>query len=89
LDLKPKRKESFNLFLEKVVTVLQKDVDPNQIVDVRGLSKVMTTNHFIWYHPYRNNHYFVFSPLTSQVEARIVVLSVLRKIKEQYLLGNV
>nr|CAB3501172.1 unnamed protein product [Digitaria exilis] len=61
LDLQPKRKESFNLFLEKVVTVLQKDVDQNQIVDVRGLSKV---------------------------EARIVVLSVLRKIKEQYLLGR-
>ncbi|CAN6289804.1 unnamed protein product [Urochloa humidicola] len=61
LDLQPKRKESFNLFLEKVVTVLQKDVDQNQIVDVRGLSKV---------------------------EARIVVLSVLRKIKEQYLLGT-
>ncbi|TKV96732.1 hypothetical protein SEVIR_9G448800v4 [Setaria viridis] len=61
LDLQPKRKESFNLFLEKVVTVLQKDVDHNQIVDVRGLSKV---------------------------EARIVVLSVLRKIKEQYLLGR-
>jgi len=40
---------------------LQKDVDQNQIVDVRGLSKV---------------------------EARIVVLSVLRKIKEQYLLGR-
>ncbi|WVZ56546.1 hypothetical protein U9M48_007057 [Paspalum notatum var. saurae] len=61
LDLQPKRKESFNLFLEKIVTVLQKDVDQNQIVDVRGLSKV---------------------------EARIVVLSVLRKIKEQYLLGR-
>ncbi|PAN50222.1 hypothetical protein PAHAL_9G506400 [Panicum hallii] len=61
LDLQPKRKESFNIFLEKVVTVLQKDVDQNQIVDVRGLSKV---------------------------EARIVVLSVLRKIKEQYLLGR-
>ncbi|CAL4938870.1 unnamed protein product [Urochloa decumbens] len=61
LDLQPKRKESFNLFLEKVATVLQKDVDQNQIVDVRGLSKV---------------------------EARIVVLSVLRKIKEQYLLGT-
>ncbi|OEL22079.1 Pentatricopeptide repeat-containing protein [Dichanthelium oligosanthes] len=60
-DLQPKRKESFNLFLEKVVTVLQKDVDQNQIVDVRDLSKV---------------------------EARIVVLSVLRKIKEQYLLGK-
>lgn len=40
LDLQPKRKESFNLFLEKVVTVLQKDVDQNQLVDVRGLSKV-------------------------------------------------
>lgn len=40
LDLQPKRKESFNLFLEKVVTVLQKDTDQNQIVDVRGLSKV-------------------------------------------------
>lgn len=64
LDLQPEteRKESFNLFLEKVVTVLQKDTDQNQIVDVRGLSKV---------------------------EARIVVLSVLRKIKEQYLLGRV
>ncbi|EER92428.1 pentatricopeptide repeat-containing protein At5g02830, chloroplastic [Sorghum bicolor] len=62
LDLQPKRKESFNLFLEKVVTVLQKDTDQNQTVDVRGLSKV---------------------------EARIVVLSVLRKIKEQYLLGRV
>jgi hypothetical protein len=42
LDLQPEteRKESFNLFLEKVVTVLQKDTDQNQIVDVRGLSKV-------------------------------------------------
>jgi hypothetical protein len=28
-------------------------------------------------------------PCVLQVEARIVVLSVLRKIKEQYLLGNV
>lgn len=41
LDLQPNRKESFNLFLEKVVTVLQKDADQNQIVDVRGLSKVI------------------------------------------------
>ncbi|KAL5218718.1 hypothetical protein ABZP36_019402 [Zizania latifolia] len=55
------RKESFKLFLEKVTTFLQKDVDQNQTVDVRGLSKV---------------------------ESRIVVLSVLRKIKEKYLLGR-
>ncbi|KAL6645770.1 hypothetical protein ACP70R_017378 [Stipagrostis hirtigluma subsp. patula] len=61
VDLKHKRKESFNLFLEKVATFLQEDADQNQIVDVRGLSKV---------------------------EARIVVLSLLRKIKEQYLLGR-
>ncbi|KAL6902325.1 hypothetical protein ACP4OV_005201 [Aristida adscensionis] len=61
LNLKDNTKESFNLFLEKVATFLQEDVDQNQIVDVRGLSKV---------------------------EARIVVLSVLRKIKEQYLLGR-
>ncbi|XP_040378592.1 pentatricopeptide repeat-containing protein At5g02830, chloroplastic isoform X2 [Oryza brachyantha] len=55
------RKESFKLVLEKVTTFLQKDVDQNQTVDVRGLSKV---------------------------EARIVVLSVLRKIKEKYILGR-
>uniref|UniRef100_A0A0E0KC85 PROP1-like PPR domain-containing protein n=1 Tax=Oryza punctata TaxID=4537 RepID=A0A0E0KC85_ORYPU len=55
------RKESFKLVLEKVTTFLQKDVDQNQTVDVRGLSKV---------------------------ESRIVVLSVLRKIKEKYLLGR-
>ncbi|KAG8096451.1 hypothetical protein GUJ93_ZPchr0013g34199 [Zizania palustris] len=55
------RKESFKLFLEKVTTVLQKDVDQNQTVDVRGLSKV---------------------------ESRIVVLSVLGKMKEKYLLGR-
>ncbi|EEE58831.1 hypothetical protein OsJ_10403 [Oryza sativa Japonica Group] len=55
------RKESFKLVLEKVTTFLQKDVDQNQTVDVRGLSKV---------------------------ESRVVVLSVLRKIKEKYLLGR-
>ncbi|XP_062210853.1 pentatricopeptide repeat-containing protein At5g02830, chloroplastic [Phragmites australis] len=61
LDLKHKKKESFNLLLEKVATFLQEDVDQNQTVDVRGLSKV---------------------------EARIVVLSVLRKMKEKYILGR-
>ncbi|CAM0872629.1 unnamed protein product [Alopecurus aequalis] len=61
LDVKDERNESFNLFLEKVARFLQKDVDRNQTVDVRGLSKV---------------------------EARIVVLSTLRKIKEKYLLGT-
>uniref|UniRef100_A0A0A9DEC0 Pentacotripeptide-repeat region of PRORP domain-containing protein n=1 Tax=Arundo donax TaxID=35708 RepID=A0A0A9DEC0_ARUDO len=61
LDLQYNRKESFNLLLEKVAIFLQEDVDQNQIVDVRGLSKV---------------------------EARIVVLSVLRKIKEKYILGR-
>jgi hypothetical protein len=35
------RKESFKLVLEKVTTFLQKDVDQNQTVDVRGLSKVI------------------------------------------------
>uniref|UniRef100_A0ACD5XNX2 Uncharacterized protein n=1 Tax=Avena sativa TaxID=4498 RepID=A0ACD5XNX2_AVESA len=58
---KDEKNESFNLFLEKVARFLQKDVDRNQTVDVRGLSKV---------------------------EARIVVLSTLRKIKEKYLLGR-
>uniref|UniRef100_A0A452XFI6 PROP1-like PPR domain-containing protein n=1 Tax=Aegilops tauschii subsp. strangulata TaxID=200361 RepID=A0A452XFI6_AEGTS len=61
LDRKDERNESFNLFLEKVARFLQKDVDQNQTVDVRGLSKV---------------------------EARIVVLSTLRKIKEKHLLGR-
>ncbi|XP_047090213.1 pentatricopeptide repeat-containing protein At5g02830, chloroplastic-like [Lolium rigidum] len=61
LDLKDERNKSFNIFLEKVARFLQKDVDQNQTVDVRGLSKV---------------------------EARIVVLSTLRKIKEKYLLGT-
>lgn len=60
LDLKDKR-DKFNLFLEKVARFLQKDVDQNQTVDIRGLSKV---------------------------EARIVVLSTLRKIKEKYHLGR-
>jgi hypothetical protein len=66
---------------------LQKDVDQNQIVDVRGLSKVNDNQQYCPY-CYRNRCYLC-SSLTSQVEARIVVLSVLRKIKEQYLLGNV
>ncbi|KAF7042194.1 hypothetical protein CFC21_051858 [Triticum aestivum] len=61
LDRKDERNESFDLFLEKVARFLQKDVDQNQTVDVRGLSKV---------------------------EARIVVLSTLRKIKEKHLLGR-
>ncbi|TVU47459.1 hypothetical protein EJB05_07062, partial [Eragrostis curvula] len=61
LDLNHNTKESFNFLLEKVATFLQEDVDQNQIVDVRGLSKV---------------------------EARIVVLSVLRKIKENYIIGK-
>lgn len=60
LDLKDKR-DKFNLFLEKVARFLQKDVDQNQTVDIRGLSKV---------------------------EARIVVLSTLRKIKEKCHLGR-
>ena len=41
LDLKDERNESFNLFLEKVARFLQKDVDRNQTVDVRGLSEVI------------------------------------------------
>lgn len=41
LDRKDERSESFNLFLEKVARFLQKDVDQNQTVDVRGLSKVI------------------------------------------------
>ncbi|XP_072984153.1 pentatricopeptide repeat-containing protein At5g02830, chloroplastic [Typha latifolia] len=56
----PTRKP-YNLFLEKVARRLQKDVGDNQIIDIRGLTKV---------------------------EARIIVLSVLRMIKESYLLGK-
>ncbi|GJN31110.1 hypothetical protein PR202_gb19468 [Eleusine coracana subsp. coracana] len=43
LDLNHNRKESFNLLLEKVATFLQDDINQNQTVDVRGLSKVIET----------------------------------------------
>ncbi|MQL77329.1 hypothetical protein Taro_009722, partial [Colocasia esculenta] len=48
--------------IEKVVILLQKDMSENQVVDLRGLSKI---------------------------EARIVVLSVLRMMKESYAHGDV
>jgi hypothetical protein len=41
LDPKDESNKSFNIFLEKVARFLQKDVDQNQTVDVRGLSKVI------------------------------------------------
>jgi hypothetical protein len=41
LDLNHNSKESFNLLLEKVATFLQEDVGQNEIVDARGLSKVI------------------------------------------------
>ena len=70
---------------------MQKDVDQNQIVDVRGLSKVNDDQQYCPSVMLKllKYHQQYCSTLTLQVEARIVVLSVLRKIKEQYLLGNV
>ncbi|KAJ3699477.1 hypothetical protein LUZ61_003182 [Rhynchospora tenuis] len=62
--LKKKHKECkvyYRLF-EKVATHLQKDIEHDRVIDVRGLSKV---------------------------EARIVVLSVLRMMKENYFRGKV
>ncbi|XP_020086822.1 pentatricopeptide repeat-containing protein At5g02830, chloroplastic isoform X2 [Ananas comosus] len=59
--MKGESRKLYDLFLEKVAAHLQKDIGENQIIDIRGLTKV---------------------------EARIIVLSVLRMIKESYLLGN-
>ncbi|OAY68857.1 Pentatricopeptide repeat-containing protein, chloroplastic, partial [Ananas comosus] len=59
--MKGESRKLYDLFLEKVAAHLQKDNGENQIIDIRGLTKV---------------------------EARIIVLSVLRMIKESYLLGN-
>jgi hypothetical protein len=41
LDINHNSKESFNLLLEKVATFLQEDVDQHNLVNVRGLLKVI------------------------------------------------